>query len=115
MIAFHGTSDDEVAFTDSTFSPRVRRRVETPTVVPPAVSFWATNNGCRWSRATHPSPTIHEIRFSGCRAEVAFFAIEGGGHAWPGGAQDGDGGDPPTNALSASAELVRFFMQHPLR
>jgi poly(3-hydroxybutyrate) depolymerase len=46
---------------------------------------------------------------------VAFFAIEGGGHAWPGGAQDGDEGDPPTRALNASVELVRFFMQHPLR
>ena len=115
LIAFHGTSDDEVPFTDSTYSPRARSRVETPTVVPPAVSFWASNNGCRWSEATHPAKTIHEVLFTGCRAEVAFFAIEGGGHAWPGGAQDGDDGDPPTRALSASAELVRFFLQHPLQ
>ena len=115
LIAFHGTSDDEVAFTDSTYSPRAHPRVETPTVVPPAVSFWATSNGCRWSQATHPSPSIHEVRFTGCRAEVAFFAIEGGGHAWPGGAQDGDDGDQPTRALSASAELVRFFLQHHLQ
>jgi polyhydroxybutyrate depolymerase len=115
LIAFHGTSDDEVPFTDSTYSPRTRSRLETPTVVPPAVGFWAANNGCRWSEATHPSRTIHEVRFSGCRGEVAFFAIEGGGHAWPGGAQDGDDGDPPTRALDASVELVRFFMQHPLQ
>lgn len=114
LIAFHGTSDDEVPFTDSTYSPRPPTRVETPTVVPPAVRFWATSNGCHWSQATHPSGTIHEIRFTGCRAEVAFFAIEGGGHAWPGGVQDGDDGDPPTRAISASTELVRFFLRHPL-
>ena len=115
LIAFHGTSDDEVPFSDSTYSPRAPAHLEIPTVVPPAVSFWAANNGCRWSQATHPSRTIHEIRFSGCRAEVEFFAIEGGGHAWPGGAQDGDGSDPPTHALNASAELVKFFLQHPLQ
>jgi polyhydroxybutyrate depolymerase len=114
LIAFHGTADDEVAFTDSAHTPRVRQRIETPTVVPPAVSFWAASNGCHWSALSHPWPTIREIRFTGCRAEVAFFAIEGGGHAWPGGAPDGDDGDHPTRHLSASGELVRFFFQHPL-
>ena len=114
LIAFHGTADDEVAFTDSTHAPRGRQRMEAPTVVPPAVSFWAASNGCHWSALSHPSPSIHEIRFSGCRAEVAFFAIEGGGHAWPGGVRDGDDGDRPTRHLSASNELVRFFFQHPL-
>ena len=115
LIAFHGTSDDEVAFTDSAHSPPAPLRVETPTVVPPAVSFWAASNGCHWSALSHPSPSIHEIRFTGCRAEVAFFAIEGGRHAWPGGAPDGDDGDRPTRQLSASAELVRFFLQQHLQ
>jgi polyhydroxybutyrate depolymerase len=114
LIAFHGTADDEVAFAESAHAPPAQARVETPTVVPPAVSFWAAHNGCHWAELTRHGPTIHELRFTGCRAEVAFFAIEGGGHAWPGGARDGDDGDPPTHALSASAELVRFFFQHPL-
>lgn len=114
LIAFHGTADDEVAYSDSTFTSPLRPLVDVPAAVPPAVRFWAASNGCRRAVLSRPAPSVREVRYDGCRADVAFFAIEGGGHAWPGGEADGDDGDPPTHDLSASVELVRFFLRHPL-
>jgi polyhydroxybutyrate depolymerase len=114
LIAFHGTSDDEVAFGDTSFTAALGRDLQVAAPVPPSVRYWATLNGCSNATLSRRSPAVSEVRFAGCRADVELFAIDSGGHAWPGGDPDGDDGDPPTRELSASVELVRFFLRHPL-
>jgi polyhydroxybutyrate depolymerase len=115
LIAFHGTDDDEVAFADSSFSASARPEVAVAVPMPPAIRFWASANDCRRASVSAASPSVVRTIYSGCAADVLFYAIQGGGHAWPGGEQDGDDGDLPTRELSASAEIVRFFLRHSLR
>lgn len=115
LIAFHGTADSEVAFGDSSFSVSANPGVAAPVPIPPAIGFWASSNRCRRATVASVSPTITRTTYAGCAADVVFYAVQGGGHAWPGGQPDGDDGDPPTREMSASAEMVRFFLRHPMR
>jgi polyhydroxybutyrate depolymerase len=115
LIAFHGTADGQVAFADSSFSASANPEVAVEVPLPPAIRFWASANQCRRASVARASPSVVRTSYSGCTADVVFFAIQGGGHAWPGGDQDGDDGDPPTRELSASAEIVRFFLRHSVR
>jgi polyhydroxybutyrate depolymerase len=114
LIAFHGTADTEVAFADSSYSASRNAPVTVSTAVPPAVSFWAANNACKGAMVAQRAPTVTRVRYSGCAADVVFFSIAGGGHAWPGGDQDGDDDAVPTRELFASAEMTRFFLGHSL-
>ena len=115
LIAFHGTDDSEVAFSDSALSVSSHPQVAAPVPIPPAIEFWASTNDCRRAAVATPSPSVTRTRFLGCTADVLFYSIKGGGHAWPGGEPDGDDGDQPTGEISASVELLRFFQRHPLR
>jgi polyhydroxybutyrate depolymerase len=115
LVAFHGTADSEVAFADSSFSTSANPEVAVSVPIPPAIRFWASSNGCQRAVVASPSPSVTRTTYHGCAADVLFYAIQGGGHAWPGGQPDGDDGDRPTTELSASAEIVRFFLRHSLR
>jgi polyhydroxybutyrate depolymerase len=114
LIAFHGTADTQVAFTDTSFSASHNAPVAVSAAVPPAVAFWASNNACQAATVAKRARSVTRVRYTGCMGEVVFFAIEGGGHAWPGGSQDGDDDAVPTREISASSEMVRFFMRHTL-
>ncbi|MEO8561485.1 MAG: PHB depolymerase family esterase [bacterium] len=115
LIAFHGTADDQVDFGDGSLSVSGRPAVAVAVPIPPAVQFWASTNDCQRASVTTPSPSVVRTTYAGCAAEVVFYAIRDGGHAWPGGDADGDDGDPPTREMSASTEIMRFFLRHSLR
>ncbi len=84
------------------------------------VAVWAGRNGCANRSAPEPLPdasadetrvVVHD--WSGCErgARVRFFAIEGGGHTWPGSPlQFHPGLGPKSLDLDASAAIVRFFL-----
>ncbi len=115
LVAFHGTADDEVPYAD-TLPASVWRdaRYDTlPRAVPPIVAFWATQNGCRTRTNARQSEHIVRWTFALCSAgaDVVFYSIARGGHAWPGGRRDGNG-DEPTREISASALMVDFFLRH---
>lgn len=62
--------------------------------VPDTVKFWVTHDGCTNAPMTEWLPDrdpwdgtrVRRERYAGCRdgAEVVLYAVEGGGHAWPG-------------------------------
>jgi polyhydroxybutyrate depolymerase len=113
VIVFHGTADDEVPFSAApeanTATPLL------PAVAPPSVRFWATTNRCQQATTRLESPHVTRVQFASCAADVVFYNIDGGGHAWPGGRKDGDGGAEPTSELNASAAMIRFFLRHAMR
>lgn len=85
------------------------------------VGTWAAHNGCRGDpeRETLPdieddSTTVRTERYSDCtnQAEVTLFAIEGGGHTWPGAPFRFAGTGVLSREISASTELVTFFERH---
>lgn len=84
------------------------------------VAAWAERNGCASRSAPRPLPNatadgtrvvVHD--WSGCErgARVRFFAIEGGGHTWPGSPLEFHRSlGPKSLDLDASAAIVRFFL-----
>jgi polyhydroxybutyrate depolymerase len=84
MIAFHGTGDPIVPYQGG---PSRDSGVSFP-VIPDWMAARAELNGCDGSPAELPvSGEVSGIRYSGCAqgADLVFYTIHGGGHAWPGG------------------------------
>jgi polyhydroxybutyrate depolymerase len=84
MIAFHGAGDPIVPYQGG---PSRDSEVSFP-VIPDWMAARAELNGCDGSPAELPgSGEVSGIRYSGCaqEADVVFYTIHGGGHAWPGG------------------------------
>jgi polyhydroxybutyrate depolymerase len=78
---------------------------------------FAVHAGCAATPAEQRlSPMVLLRRFTGCRAggAVDFYAIEGGGHTWPGSPIDVARLGVTTKEISASETLWTFFTQHPL-
>ncbi|RYZ11559.1 MAG: PHB depolymerase family esterase [Comamonadaceae bacterium] len=60
--------------------------------------------GRAFVRSVHEATSQH--------ADIEHWSLRGGGHAWAGGSQAGSYTDAA--AVDASAEMLRFFMDHPL-
>ncbi|MFC8672156.1 alpha/beta hydrolase family esterase [Streptomyces griseorubiginosus] len=81
-----------------------------------ATNRWATLDGCRRGpRETRVSEHVTRTDHTGCRgdADVTMYAIEGGGHTWPGATVPW----PPvlgtvTQEISANQLMWRFFQDH---
>lgn len=85
LIAFHGTDDPIVPYAGGAV-----RSFHLPPV-PDWIGGWAALSGCDPSPAPLPaagvtSGGVNAVQYTGCRdsAEVTFYTITGGGHAWPG-------------------------------
>ena len=114
LIAFHGTADPIVPYDGG---PSASFDLSFP-AVPDWIAAWAGRSGC--DAAPVPLPGHGEVsglRYIGCRgsADVLFYTIHGGGHAWPGG--------PPmrrfivghtTQDIDATAVMWAFFTHHAL-
>ena len=109
MIQFHGTSDFVVPYNGGGLGGAVS--------APDNFASWAQNAGC-----TDPSPSqVYQngdstcVEYTSCNAGAAvrFCTVDGGGHQWPGGTSAGPAGKL-TQDIDASAEMVAFFLAHPL-
>ncbi|WP_027134412.1 extracellular catalytic domain type 1 short-chain-length polyhydroxyalkanoate depolymerase [Geminicoccus roseus] len=97
-IVFHGTQD-------GTVHPRNAMRIIDQirqTTAPLPVERHAVNNGHAYTRTVYADG-------SG-RAMHEHWAVQGAGHAWFGGSAAGSYTDP--KGPDASAEMIRFFLQH---
>jgi len=84
VVAFHGTADPITPYDGGTTWVADKRFPE----VPSFMGRWASRNGCTTpprDALVAADVTLRTYADSGCGAEVALYAIEGGGHAWPGG------------------------------
>ena len=100
VIVFHGTADERVPFDGGD------RQSDAP--VAKGVAFWVKANGCAAKPEHQEFPAVHVDSYNGCKAGtgVALYAIQGGGHTWPGG-----GGTQ--NGVPASQIIWKFFAEHP--
>lgn len=109
ILAIHGTSDVEVPFDDPSMTPPPAPVFGTAATLPPSIQFWVAENGCAASAQAQPTADVVLTTFSGCTgAEVVFYAIEGGSHAWPGDV-GGAGAQPPMSEVRASQVIAQFF------
>ncbi|MEO7083246.1 MAG: PHB depolymerase family esterase [Gemmatimonadaceae bacterium] len=112
LIAFHGTADEDVLYSDSSYATPERAPLAAAASAPPSIRFWSAHNGCSTVTVNRRSLHVTQMRFGGCAGEVTLFTIDEGLHAWPGGVSDGQ---EPTHEISATREAWRFFARHPLR
>lgn len=115
VLLMHGTDDPSVPYRGGTGTGLSRVRA-----IPAEQNLadWATRNGCTGPPGVEPVPvlpdengrTVDLLRYSGCRAEVALYRINGGVHEWPGGPIDGPlNDDEPTTAIQAADAVADFF------
>jgi len=122
-VVFHGTGDPIVIFdggeVEHTIMRRIGEAVDGPTNFVAAeewVARWAQHDGC------NPTPEVMETpegvqgwRYSGCddNADVILYAVEDGGHTWPGGMPI-PGVGKNSRDITAIEEMWRFFQAYSL-
>ncbi len=107
MIEFHGTGDIVVPY--GGFGLGGAESVDATT------TYWRTNAGC-----TDASSKVYDngdstcVEWAACQAgsAVRLCTVDMGGHQWPGGQNVGIG--KLTQDISASEEMVKFFLAHPM-
>lgn len=90
------------------------------------VKFWVDRDGCSSSPAVTQLPdtapddgtTVRQEVYGGCQdgVEVILYAIEGGGHTWPGGLQYMSESiiGKTSREFNASEVIWQFFKEHPM-
>lgn len=112
-VIFHGTDDPIVPYGGGP-----SQRFDAPF---PAIPAWAEElarrNGCAGPPLEQSAgPHVRAVNYAGCAADVVFYAIDGGGHTWPGGEPlPGWLTGPTTQEIDATRALWEFFQDHPLR
>jgi polyhydroxybutyrate depolymerase len=121
LLMLNGTSDPVVHYGGGS----VRDAAFTTLSVQATAEKWAASDGCapKSTRTTLPPHDKHGMTtrvdtYSGCRdgAEVAVYAIEGGGNTWPSGDEllsEKEVGKTTTD-LDADEVMWKFFSAHPM-
>lgn len=118
VIVFHGTADKHVRFEGGEPLTAFDRHKRTDNSVQFAIDAWKQRDGCRSPPERRRTGSVVHTAFA-CAdgTAVELYAIEGQGHAWPGGQKGIRFGnvDPPTTEISATNLMWEFFAGHPKR
>jgi polyhydroxybutyrate depolymerase len=117
VIMFNSRTDKSVPFEGGPAPVRMGTAVADADIKPTmfALDFWARANRCVGPPAVANEPGVTITRFDRCAggARVVLYALEGGGHSWPGGRASGRAGaDEPDANVSATDLMWDFFKQH---
>lgn len=130
-IFIHGTHDEYVPFCGGEGTKNRRAGLSHPSVAS-GISYWTKANRVfpkpnvetlggvfrgegtasvfdKPSGGEYPEIVIERFGRGSGGAEVAAVTLNGGLHAWPGGEPGWRGGDEPSRALDATAEIWEFF------
>jgi polyhydroxybutyrate depolymerase len=115
VIEFHGTDDQHIPY-DGGYGPKSLVHVNFASVAA-TLAFWSAADGCASQPESSVQGSVRHDVWTHCAqgAAVELYTIEGGGHAWPGGAGGWADSDTPTQAISASQLIWDFFAAHPRR
>ncbi len=116
-ILINGMADQHVPFEGGLSRRAVSRSNMTKEMKPAgyAATFWARANGCAEPPGQSVEGTVERRIYDGCAdgAEVAFYVLRDGEHAWPGGEKWRPGSDEPSRAINATEVIWDFFARHP--
>ena len=118
VIAFHGMADKHVLFEGGPPLSQYDRYARRDKSVQFAVDVWTRRNACEGEPALERKGSIVHASYRCAEGTaVELYAIEGGGHSWPGGKKGLRFGnlDPPTTEISATDLMWEFFKAHPKR
>jgi len=111
VIAFAGTADPVVPYNGGDINdfPEWAGRPVDP--VKEWAADWASRNRCTGKpRDGTRIDDVQPLLWTGCDAAVTLYSVEGGGHTWPGGANDP--GDGRASAVSANDLIWEFFSEN---
>lgn len=114
VLHFHGTDDQHLPYNGGVGAESL---VGVDFVsVQDSLAAWVSIDGCSSQPRTSIEGEIQHQVWDGCAgsSSIELYTIIGGKHAWPG--SDGPGwigGDEPTQAISASEIIWKFFEFHP--
>ena len=121
VIAFHGVSDWAVPFDggsgvvgDVTFTFRLP--IDNGTAIEDVMADWSAHNRCTGGRQESQFDTeVRLIEYESCgnNATVQLYAVDGGGHTWPG-APDLPWLGYTTHQVNATDLMESFFTAHTL-
>jgi polyhydroxybutyrate depolymerase len=119
VLAIQGTADPLMPYAGG----GVARRRGLVLSAARSVAFWATLGGCTAPPVTTTEPDVapddgtrvRRTAYAGCRdgRSVELYAVEGGGHTWPGGPPVGGAVGRVSRDLDATRLVWAFFAQHP--
>ena len=116
VIVFHGMDDKHVRFEGGVPVTAFDRHKRADNSVRFAMEVWTQRDKCE-SEPVHvrKASVIHASFACADGTAVELYAIEGQGHAWPGGQKGIRFGnvDSPTNEISATDLMWDFFARHP--
>jgi polyhydroxybutyrate depolymerase len=112
FLDFHGTSDTTVPYYGGAGlgGAQFRLPVDNNTTDEDIMEDWAAHNNCTSGRQESQYTTnVRLIEYTGCDddADATHYAIDGGGHTWPGSFNG-------TQEISAASLMWTFFQAHPL-
>lgn len=114
IIVFHGTEDPIVPYRGGEI---MHSGVWFPDIAP-WVAQWARHNGCDPAPLALPTRgEVSGVQYTRCRqnADVVFYTVHGGGHAWPGGAKLPEViVGHTTRDIDATRVMWKFFNKHAL-
>jgi polyhydroxybutyrate depolymerase len=111
VIEFHGTGDQHIPY-DGGYGPQSLVNVNFASVKD-SVGFWTSFDKCNSQPQTESVGDIKHETWTGCTASVELYTVINGGHAWPGGVAGRSEADQPTQSISASELIWKFFTAHP--
>ncbi len=118
MIAFHGTADPIVPYQGGPMSDPFNPVKVTFPAVQDWVASWARRNRCGANPVESVvAPDITRIGYTHCAEDalVVLYAVQGGGHSWPGGKPlPAWWVGPTSNSIDATSQMWAFFREHRL-
>jgi polyhydroxybutyrate depolymerase len=116
VVVFHGTADKHVRFEGGPPVTAFDRHKRADNGVPFAIETWKRRDQCAGEPVRERKGSVlHTSLACADSSAVELYAIEGGGHSWPGGQKGIRFGnvDAPTTEISATDVMWDFFTRHP--
>jgi polyhydroxybutyrate depolymerase len=112
VIAFHGTADPVTPYRGGATWISAQPFPD----ITAWITIWSRRNRCNARPLERMiAQDVMRATYTGCAADVAFYSVVGGGHAWPGGQHLPEWFvGRTTDSINASRELWNFYSAHSL-
>ena len=109
VIIFHGRDDQHILYDGGQPQVKADSHERRDQSVAYAENFWRTKNQCH-DRNVTKTGNVETVSYSCDAAKISVISIDDEGHTWPGGSKGYAFADPPTKEVSATDEMLRFWL-----
>lgn len=114
VILFHGKADLHVRYDGGAPSKTVDSHPRVDKSVAFAENLWKQKNQCNEGQISKSGKVEHKS-YTCNEAGLETYLIDDEGHTWPGGEKGYFGADTPTEEISATEVMWKFWKKHPRR